>query len=112
MKNDRTRLQNLEANQRSPGSKVLEKFHLMSLEVLLERTSVLQPVLLGDGHLAKLLEFYMGKNTPDRQEFIIDNLRIELDKVEAKEETGRSMREVMTEVLTNAQSFTQRLMSL
>lgn len=46
----------------------------------------LQPVLLGDGHLAKLLEFYMGKNTPDRQDFIIDNLRIELDKVEAKEE--------------------------
>nr|HPM31809.1 DNA topoisomerase IV subunit B [Chryseolinea sp.] len=45
----------------------------------------LQPVLLGDGHLAKTLEFYMGKNTPDRQEFIIDNLRIELDKVEAKE---------------------------
>lgn len=45
----------------------------------------LQPVLLGEGHLAKLLEFYMGKNTPDRQDFIIDNLRIELDKVEAKE---------------------------
>ncbi len=47
----------------------------------------LQPVLLSkEGHLAKLLEFYMGKNTPDRQEFIIENLRIELDKVEAKEE--------------------------
>jgi topoisomerase-4 subunit B len=42
-------------------------------------------VLLGDGHLAKVLEFYMGKNTPDRQDFIIDNLRIELDKVDAKE---------------------------
>ena len=28
------------------------------------------------------LEFYMGKNTPERQEFIIDNLRIESDKVE------------------------------
>jgi topoisomerase-4 subunit B len=28
------------------------------------------------------LEFYMGKNTPDRQDFIIDNLRIEEDKVE------------------------------
>jgi topoisomerase-4 subunit B len=27
----------------------------------------------------------MGKNTPDRQEFIIGNLKIELDKVEAKE---------------------------
>jgi topoisomerase-4 subunit B len=42
----------------------------------------LQPVLLGEGHLAKLLEFYMGKNTPTRQDFIIGNLRIELDKVE------------------------------
>ena len=28
------------------------------------------------------LEFYMGKNTPDRQDFIIDNLRIEEDLVE------------------------------
>jgi topoisomerase-4 subunit B len=28
------------------------------------------------------LEFYMGKNTPDRQDFIIENLRIEDDKVE------------------------------
>ena len=28
----------------------------------------------------------MGKNTPDRQDFIIDNLRIELDVVEEKEE--------------------------
>ena len=46
----------------------------------------LQPVLLGEGHLAKVLEFYMGKNTPDRQDFIIDNLRIELDKVDKGEE--------------------------
>jgi topoisomerase-4 subunit B len=43
----------------------------------------LQPVLLHDTHLQKLLEFYMGKNTPTRQEFIIDRLRVELDKVEA-----------------------------
>lgn len=28
------------------------------------------------------LEFYMGKNTPDRQDFIIENLRIEDDKAE------------------------------
>jgi topoisomerase-4 subunit B len=46
----------------------------------------LQPVLLGkDGHLVKILEFYMGKNTPDRQDFIIENLRIEMDKVKAEE---------------------------
>lgn len=30
------------------------------------------------------LEFYMGKNTPDRQDFIIDNLRVEEDLVEAE----------------------------
>ena len=29
-----------------------------------------------------MLRFYMGKNTPDRQEFIINNLKVELDKVE------------------------------
>jgi topoisomerase-4 subunit B len=29
------------------------------------------------------LEFYMGKNTPDRQTFIINNLKVELDVVEA-----------------------------
>src|SRR5690606_2266371 len=41
----------------------------------------LQPVQLDkDSHLRDVLEFYMGKNTPDRQDFIIDNLRIELDK--------------------------------
>jgi topoisomerase-4 subunit B len=46
----------------------------------------LQPVLLHDTNLHKILEFYMGKNTPTRQEFIIDNLRIELDKVDKEEE--------------------------
>ncbi len=43
----------------------------------------LQPVLLDQGdHIQQLLEYYMGKNTPQRQEFIIDNLRVELDVVE------------------------------
>src|SRR6478735_4781181 len=47
----------------------------------------LQPVLIDkEKHLVKTLEFYMGKNTPDRQDFIIDNLRIEMDKVESLEE--------------------------
>ena len=30
----------------------------------------------------QLLQFYMGKNTPDRQQFIIQNLKVELDLVE------------------------------
>jgi len=43
----------------------------------------LQPVLLDQGeHIQQLLEYYMGKNTPQRQDFIIDNLRVELDIVE------------------------------
>ncbi len=47
----------------------------------------LQPVRIDkEKHLQKILEFYMGKNTPDRQEFIIDNLKIELDKVAFAEE--------------------------
>ena len=40
----------------------------------------LQPVIAEQGeHLQQLLEYYMGKNTPQRQDFIIDNLRVELD---------------------------------
>lgn len=43
----------------------------------------LDPIMLGKGtSIEKLLEFYMGKNTPDRQEFIIKNLKVELDIVE------------------------------
>lgn len=43
----------------------------------------LQPVILEHGdHINNLLEYYMGKNTPDRQEFIINNLKVELDTVE------------------------------
>jgi topoisomerase-4 subunit B len=32
--------------------------------------------------IEELLSFYMGKNTPSRQEFIIDNLKVELDLIE------------------------------
>ncbi len=41
------------------------------------------PVLLSqDAQIQKLLEYYMGKNTPDRQVFIINNLRVEKDLAE------------------------------
>jgi topoisomerase IV subunit B len=44
----------------------------------------LEPVRLYKDDVVKdLLSFYMGKNTPDRQNFIIDNLRVELDLIEA-----------------------------
>lgn len=43
----------------------------------------LEPVILQkDTRIKDLLRFYMGKNTPDRQEFIIDKLRIEKDVVD------------------------------
>ncbi|HOZ13541.1 MAG TPA: DNA topoisomerase IV subunit B [Tenuifilaceae bacterium] len=43
----------------------------------------LDPVrLTKDDQIFDLLEFYMGKNTPDRQGFIINNLRIEEDIIE------------------------------
>ncbi|WP_153797939.1 DNA topoisomerase IV subunit B [Foetidibacter luteolus] len=43
----------------------------------------LQPVILEQGdHIQHLLEYFMGKNTQERQEFIINNLRVELDLVE------------------------------
>lgn len=43
----------------------------------------LEPVLLNKGtSIDEVLQFYMGKNTPDRQEFIIDNLRVEKDLAE------------------------------
>ena len=43
----------------------------------------LDPVVIGkDQGIHPLLEFYMGKNTPDRQKFIIQNLKVEKDIVE------------------------------
>lgn len=46
----------------------------------------LQPVVLEHGdHIHQLLEYYMGKNTASRQEFIINNLKVELDIVEEED---------------------------
>jgi topoisomerase-4 subunit B len=39
----------------------------------------LEPVILRDSSIPKVLEYYMGKNTMERQEFIIKNLRVEKD---------------------------------
>ncbi len=46
-------------------------------DIRLEPVRITKEDTVGD-----LLEFYMGKNTPERQNFIIDNLKIELDLVE------------------------------
>ncbi len=43
----------------------------------------LEPVMLDkEMSIDKMLEFYMGKNTPKRQKFIINNLKVELDLAE------------------------------
>ena len=49
----------------------------------------LDPVILDRNKSeSEMLQFYMGKNTPDRQNFIIDNLKIEMDPVEETEEVA------------------------
>ena len=43
----------------------------------------LDPIMLDSAtSIEQLLSFYMGKNTPDRQDFIINNLKVELDVME------------------------------
>ncbi len=47
----------------------------------------LDPVMLDrQTTIEELLLFYMGKNTPDRQKFIINNLKVEMDIVEETEQ--------------------------
>jgi topoisomerase-4 subunit B len=56
----------------------------------------LQPVLLDkEAGIKKLLSYYMGKNTPERQKFIIDNLRMEKNDVENEELENEEMRELV-----------------
>jgi topoisomerase-4 subunit B len=46
----------------------------------------LEPVMLDKAmSIEELLSFYMGKNTPDRQKFIIENLKVEIDLVEEEQ---------------------------
>ncbi len=52
----------------------------------------LEPVLLHDEtNIENVLSYYMGKNTPARQEFIIDNLRVEVDEIEDAIEIAEAM---------------------
>ena len=38
-------------------------------------------MIMPDTHIQQILEYYMGKNTQERQEFIINNLKVDLDLV-------------------------------
>lgn len=45
-----------------------------------------RPLIIEQGeHIQHILEYYMGKNTQQRQEFIIDNLKVELDEAQEQE---------------------------
>ncbi|MEO6189042.1 MAG: DNA topoisomerase IV subunit B [Saprospiraceae bacterium] len=46
----------------------------------------LEPVVVNeDSHIEKILSYYMGKNTQERQDFIIEHLRVDLEKVKTIE---------------------------
>ena len=47
----------------------------------------LEPVFLKENtNIKEILSYYMGKNTPDRQVFIIENLKIEIDEIDDEDE--------------------------
>lgn len=49
-----------------------------------------EPVILNkDSRIPDILNFYMGKNTPDRQRFIVDNLRVDKDLVDEEMAKGK-----------------------
>ena len=59
------------------------RYHQMSLVTLLGENIRLEPIILNEEtSIPKLLEYFMGKNTPERQEFIIENLKVELEALE------------------------------
>src|SRR5690606_7289368 len=52
----------------------------------------LEPVILSkQNSIETILSYYMGKNTQERQEFIIDNLRVEKDEVEEKDTVAEEL---------------------
>lgn len=62
----------------------------------------LDPVILGERtNIEDVLSYFMGKNTPQRQDFIIDNLKIEIDEAEEKEVFDLEESEIETEVKTS-----------
>ena len=69
----------------------------VEFELFIGKDIRLDPVILSkEQSIKNLLEYYMGKNTPDRQQHIIKNLRVEVDFVGEEEP-----QEVMAELLTD-----------
>ena len=73
-------IEELGRTRKSPASKVWEKSHRMNSNISSAKICVWNKFHCAETDLVKeLLEFYMGKNTMERQNFIIDNLVIEED---------------------------------
>jgi topoisomerase IV subunit B len=52
----------------------------------------LQPVIMTDDmNIDHILDYYMGKNTPERQDFIVENLRLDFDEIEDSIEIAEAM---------------------
>jgi topoisomerase IV subunit B len=49
------------------------------------------PVIIGKDKIFEMLSYFMGKNTPERQDFIIDNLVVEKDLVEEIEKIEKEV---------------------
>ena len=47
-----------------------------------------------DMNIDHILDYYMGKNTPERQDFIVENLRVDLDEIEDAIEIAEAMGQV------------------
>lgn len=63
----------------------------------------LEPVILNeDADIDDILSYFMGKNTPQRQDFIIDNLRFEIDEIEGTEEEEAAEATAEVETLAEA----------
>jgi topoisomerase IV subunit B len=59
----------------------------------------LNPVLMTDDmNIDHILDYYMGKNTPERQDFIVENLRFEFDEVDDEIEIAEAMAGELEEV--------------
>jgi topoisomerase-4 subunit B len=76
-------IQELGANHEITRFKGLGEISPEEFKNFIGKDIKLEPVLLHKTDtISDLLEFYMGKNTPERQDFIIENLRVEDDLVE------------------------------
>jgi topoisomerase IV subunit B len=60
----------------------------------------LEPVIMGaEEKIEKILDYYMGKNTPDRQEFIINNLKVEREAIDTPEEEAMFLSDLKEKIL-------------